>query len=158
VRVDAVPDHVYHGELVRVVPQADVQKNVLPVKVKITDPDSQLRPDMIAKVQFLKAAPEKKSAATSSKPAQQPGSGIGIAQTRAPLLLPESALQDIHGDSAAVWLAIANGTAVRREVKLGEKRGELREIRDGVQPPDRIIATRTEKLKPGMRVATQEEN
>lgn len=157
IRVDAVPDHVYHGELVRVVPQADVQKNVLPVKVRITDPDGELRPDMIAKVQFLKTAPRKSAKAAPSKVGQAPAVAQTASAGAALLALPESVLVDVQPGSASIWTATAAGNAQRRVIKIGEKRGELREVLDGLQPPDRVIASQLDQLKPGSKIHITEE-
>jgi multidrug efflux pump subunit AcrA (membrane-fusion protein) len=162
VRVDAVPDRVYHGELVRIVPQADVQKNVLPVKVKISDPDGRVRPDMIAKVQFMNA----------TAPASPPGKAVAVAPSKSDavvpastsaaagtggLYVPEAAISSVQGSDATVWTATAGGVAEPRKVKVGDKLGDLRAIAEGLQPPDRIIISQLDRLKPGMRISIQEE-
>lgn len=57
IRVEALPDRRFRGELINIVPQFDLQKNVLPVKVRVFDPDEALRPEMIARVEFFANQP-----------------------------------------------------------------------------------------------------
>src|SRR5690606_23611502 len=53
IRVEAMPDKVFRGGLTRVVHLADVQRNSLQVKVRILNPLPTLKPEMVARVQFL---------------------------------------------------------------------------------------------------------
>lgn len=77
IRVEALPDRRFRGELINIVPQFDLQKNVLPVKVRVYDPDEALRPEMIARVEFfatpsmkLSQAPAQPAAAFAEKPGE----------------------------------------------------------------------------------------
>lgn len=49
----AFPDRAYSGRLRQVIPTADRTKATVTVKVAITDPDANLKPEMSAKVTFL---------------------------------------------------------------------------------------------------------
>ncbi|MEL7472311.1 MAG: efflux RND transporter periplasmic adaptor subunit, partial [Planctomycetota bacterium] len=51
--VEALPDRVFKGEVLRTTHEADLQKNTLQMKVKIIDPDPILRPEMLSRVKFL---------------------------------------------------------------------------------------------------------
>ncbi len=51
--VEVLPNHVFRGEVTRVVHQADIAKNTVEVKVAINDPVPQLKPEMLARVRFL---------------------------------------------------------------------------------------------------------
>src|SRR5690606_29574462 len=72
IRVEALPDRVFRGEVVRIVHEADPVKNTLPVKVRILDPDPALKPEMIARLQFLAPAA---SPARVGRPAARAGTG-----------------------------------------------------------------------------------
>src|ERR1043165_676015 len=53
VSVEVLRDVVFDGEVTRVLHQADIQKNTLQVKVAIKNPRPELRPEMLARVQFI---------------------------------------------------------------------------------------------------------
>ncbi len=52
-RTDADVSKLYHGEVLRIDPEADIAKNTVSVKIKITDPDTYLFPDMVSQISFL---------------------------------------------------------------------------------------------------------
>jgi hypothetical protein len=100
----AVPGRTFHGEVIRLQREADILKNTLQVKVRITDPDPLLRPEMLVQARFLVAA--------------QPGTG-----TRPParVLVPSAA---VRGDSVFVYDPTGGGKATRVVVKVvGPARG-----------------------------------
>lgn len=53
VALEAVPGHVYHGSVSRIVPTADRTKATIPVNIRINDLDDKVLPDMSATVTFL---------------------------------------------------------------------------------------------------------
>src|SRR5207244_4507625 len=57
VKVDAYPNELFEGKVIRVDPQATVNQNVttIAVKVEITDPDIRLKPTMDADCEFITA-------------------------------------------------------------------------------------------------------
>jgi multidrug efflux pump subunit AcrA (membrane-fusion protein) len=48
-----MPDHVFKGEVSRIVGEADLQRNTLQAKVRILDPVDALRPEMLCRAEFL---------------------------------------------------------------------------------------------------------
>ena len=62
VKVDAYPNELFEGKVIRVDPQATVNQNVttIAVKVEITDPDIRLKPTMDADCEFITAKPRKR--------------------------------------------------------------------------------------------------
>jgi len=50
---EAFPDHVYRCAIAEISPEANRQKASVQVKVKVLDPDDNLRPEMSARVTFL---------------------------------------------------------------------------------------------------------
>jgi len=51
--VEVLPDRTFQGEVLIVTHEADVQKNTLQVKIRVKNPDSLLRPEMLTRVKFL---------------------------------------------------------------------------------------------------------
>lgn len=51
--VEILPDQTFKGEVIRIVHEADLQKNTLQAKVRILNPSPLLRPEMLARVKFL---------------------------------------------------------------------------------------------------------
>jgi HlyD family secretion protein len=99
IKVDAVPDRVYHGRLRQIVPTADRTKAVVQVKVTVDDADQRLVPDMSVTVTFL-------------------GSGVDRAAltARPKLFVPRGALREEGG---AAWVfKVVDGRLRRTEVAL----------------------------------------
>ncbi len=132
--VGVLPDRTFDGEITRVVHEADIQKNTLQVKVAITDPTIDLKPEMLARIRFLSTG---KSGATT-KPAQL-------------VFAPENLLQK-DGDRTTVWIA-ARGLAEQRTVEPGaSKQGGWVSITSGLQPGEQLIASDVASLHDGARI------
>lgn len=154
IRVEALPDMRFRGELVNIVPQFNLQKNVLPVKVRIYDPVAALRPEMIARVEFFA---EKTIDVVAEKPvaSEDPGAGdeagegspVDAARELASgnedyLVLPSDA---IFSDTAGqhVYIVDADSVARNRNVVAAAVDGGMSVVREGIRISDKII------LKPG---------
>jgi HlyD family secretion protein len=106
VTLDAFKDRSYKGEIAEMSPEANRQKATVQVKVQILQPDSYLRPEMNATVQF------------KAKPNQDQGA----ATKRTYVFVPTAALRDKDG-SKFVLLAI-KGKTLRRDVHVqGQRTG-----------------------------------
>ncbi len=106
VTLDAFKDRSYKGEIAEMSPEANRQKATVQVKVQILQPDSYLRPEMNATVQFKAKANDDKSTATK--------------QTF--VFVPTVALRD--QDGAKFVLLAFNGKALRRNVHVqGQRSG-----------------------------------
>jgi HlyD family secretion protein len=64
---DAYPDRVYNCRVDEISPEANRQKATIQVKVKLSQPDDFIRPDMNARVTFLETAAASKSASESDR-------------------------------------------------------------------------------------------
>lgn len=53
IRCSLLPDRIFTGQVTRITGEADVQRNTLQAKVRISDPVDQLRPEMLCRVEFL---------------------------------------------------------------------------------------------------------
>ena len=142
IRIESMPDRTFHGKLTRIVHEADIQRNTLPVKVGILDPDPALKPEMVVRVQFTEPARPKDESTTA-------GTTIPTA-----LFLPKS-LAEANAD--AVWIVNPEQRADKRPVKWGERTsGDLREVLEGITPTDKVIVTGSANLEPGARVAMED--
>jgi HlyD family secretion protein len=109
VTLDAFKDRSYKGEIAEMSPEANRQKATVQVKVQILKPDSYLRPEMNATVQF-KAKPGNNN--------EDKNAGL----KQASVFVPTAALRDKDGKKF-VLLAF-NGKALRRDVHVqGQRSG-----------------------------------
>ena len=129
--VGVLPDRTFRGVVTRVVPEADVAKNTLQVKVAIEDPSAELRPEMLARVRFV-ATP----AGSAGDSDGDPGSGH--------LLFAPEALIERDGDNAAAWVVDRSGggaVAARRRVEVGgARRDGWVSVASGLSAGDLLIA------------------
>ncbi len=136
--VDVLPDRVFSGTVTRVLYEANIQKNTLEVKVAITDPAPELRPEMLARVRFLARSDASKE------------------QTRQIVFAPAAAFHNTGGTTAAWVLADLEGDrgiARARTVRLGrtQTNGWV-EVLEGLQPGDLLITQFASDLKDQKRV------
>jgi len=130
------------GQVLQITSQANIQKNTLEVKVSLTSPPAEVRPEMLVTATFL--------APTSPEP--DPESG-----TSERMLVPRK-LVESTGDRATIWVAGPRGFAQHRTVSLGTAGTEhLVEVIEGLTPTDRLIVEGRESLAEGDRVAISED-
>jgi RND family efflux transporter MFP subunit len=136
---DARAGEPYVGELLRLVPRADIQKVTLQAHVRVLAPDGALRPEMLVQVRFLAAA----------APA-----GPGAAPDM--VLFPARLLLRSDGEERnAVWVVDSDGRAQSREVRLGARHGDLVEARAGLNLSDKLVDEGRAGLAEGRRLAVR---
>jgi HlyD family secretion protein len=138
VTTDAFPDRKYDGFIKEISPEANRQKATVQVKVKISRPDSYLRPEMNASVAF--AADEK-----MAEKAANPGSA-GDAAAKPVVIVPAAALRD-----GSVFLLL-DGKALRRAVKTGAASTQGVRIDQGLVGGEDLITNPPPGLKDGDKV------
>jgi RND family efflux transporter MFP subunit len=132
VTLDAFKDRSYKGEIAEMSPEANRQKATVQVKVQILKPDSYLRPEMNAAVQF-KAKPNDQN--TGTKPTY--------------VLVPTAALRDKDGKKF-VLLAF-NGKALRRDVHVqGQRSGGY--LVDSLVGGESVITAGPADLQDGQKI------
>jgi HlyD family secretion protein len=134
VTADAYPDRRYDGFIEEISPEANRQKATVQVKVKITNPDDFLRPEMNASVAFL------------SEPV---ATGAPAEGARPVVFVPPTAVRD-----GAVFVYL-NGKAVRKPVRVAGSTQQGLRIEDGLIGGEDIIVNPPENLKDGARVKRQ---
>ena len=117
--VDVLPDTTFNGHVTRLVHQADIGKNTLQVKVAIDNPSPLLKPDMLARVKFLR--PDSHTTAD------------GSSDSSFLVFAPMYAIQG-SGRTASAWLVTAGDSTVRRQANraipsVAARRSRARPIR-----------------------------
>ncbi len=135
IRVDAVPDHEYTGNLRQIVPTADRQRAVVQVKVTIDDWDERLVPDMSCTVTFL-----------------QEGTDQAALEAAPKILIPVTAVLTEGGRSYA-WV-VRDGTLVRSPIDLGLEQDNDFEVLSGLSGGETVVQRPSAELADGMRVRT----
>ena len=133
VTLDAFKDRSYKGEIAEMSPEANRQKATVQVKVQILQPDSYLRPEMNASVQFKAQANAENNAGTHPTY----------------VLVPTAALRDKDGKKF-VLLAF-NGKALRREVHVqGQRQGGY--LVDALVGGENVITASPADLQDGQKI------
>src|SRR5947209_4826183 len=127
VTTDAYPDRKYDGYIYEISPEANRQKATVQVKVKITQPDEYLRPEMNSSVAFI-------SDQNPETPAGRPA-----------LYVPPTAVRD-----GAVFV-LAGGRAVKRNVRTAGSNSQGVRIEQGLIGGEDVIVNPPADLKPGAR-------
>jgi RND family efflux transporter MFP subunit len=131
IQLDALPGVRFRGRLLRMVPTVDRAKATVMAKIRFTELDPRVLPEMSAKVSFL---------------SQEMPEGERVART---VLQPAAIVQRNGKDVAFV---IKGDRVAQVAVETGAKIGELVEIRSGVAAGDRVVMRPSEKLHDGARV------
>jgi len=120
VRCNLLPDRIFEGEVTRITGEADLQRNTLQAKVRITAPDDRLRPEMLCRVEFLDTA----------SPSGSTGEATSVA-----VYIPDNALRE-----GAVWVCDPDTKrASRRQVVSSGSRENLHRIDQGILPGEWVI-------------------
>jgi RND family efflux transporter MFP subunit len=134
ITLDAYPEHHYPAYVDKIVPTADRAKATVMVKIKFKSYDGRVLPEMSAKIAFL------------------PQNVGDLAALIKPVLtLPASAVAGRNGRQ--VVYQIQDGKAVEVPVTVGQRLGNLVEIKSGLKAGDKVIARADERVKAGARVA-----
>jgi HlyD family secretion protein len=133
VTLDAFKDRSYKGEIAEMSPEANRQKATVQVKVQILQPDSYLRPEMNATVQFKAKLNDERA----------------VGGKRSFVFVPTAALRDKDGKKF-VMLAF-NGKALRREVRVqGQRSGGY--LVDSLVGGESVITAGPTDLQDGQKI------
>lgn len=105
---------VLHGTVAMLGDTVDPQTRTLPVRIVVQNIGTSLRPGMFATAAIDEGA------------------------TRQALFVPEGAVQDVNGFKA-VFVATGNSDFSVRAVRLGEHKGDMVEVLEGLSAADRIV-------------------
>lgn len=133
---EAYPNLRFTGFIEEIAPEANRAKSTVQVKVKVENPNEQLRPEMNARVNFL-----------SDK---APTNG---AQTIARVLVPKAAV--VKKDNGAFVFVVKGNRVEQRTIRTGEESGDAYVVLDGLSGNESVAVTEVEKLRDGNRVKVQ---
>jgi HlyD family secretion protein len=141
VTTDAFPDRKYDGFIKEISPEANRQKATVQIKVKISQPDSYLRPEMNASVAFAAEEKSAKKNAGAGNPANP-----GDSAARPVVMVPAAALRD-----GSVFVLL-DGKALRRAVKTGATSTQGVQVEQGLVGGEDLILNPPPGLKDGDKV------
>jgi len=133
---DAFPNLRYNGFIAEIAPEANRAKSTVQIKVKVDNPNAQLRPEMNARVNFL-----------SDKPA--PNQTQAIAR----VLVPKLAV--VKKDGASFVFVVKNNKVEQRTIRIGDEQGDAYFVLDGLSGNESVATSGVEKLRDGDRVKIQ---
>jgi len=133
---DAVPSQEFKGKVTAINSMVDAVTRNVTVQATVQNPDHVLRPGMFGKVEV--ELPEK------HKTLVVPGSAISYAPFGNSVFVIEKKKDEKTGKEAE--------TIRQQFVRVGEARGDLVAITDGLKPNERVVSTGVFKLRNGMPV------
>ena len=122
----------YTGFIAEIAPEANRAKATVQVKVKVENPDAQLRPEMNARVNFLGSA---KSGAAPAAPR---------------VLVPKAAV--VRKDGSDFVFVVRGNKVEQRSVRLGNEAGEFYYVFEGLSGGEQIATVGADKLRDGDRI------
>ncbi len=133
---EAFPNLRFGGFIEEIAPEANRAKSTVQVKVKVENPNEQLRPEMNARVNFL-----------SDKVASSESRSV------ARVLVPKTAV--VKRDNSA-FVFVVKGTRVeQRTIRTGEESGDAYIVLDGLSGNESVAVAGIDKLRDGDRVRVQ---
>jgi HlyD family secretion protein len=133
---EAFPNLKYTGYIAEIAPEANRAKATVQVKVKVENPDEQLRPEMNARVNFL----------------AEPKSG-GSTQSASRALVPKEAV--VLKDGSAFVFVIKGQRVEQRSVRLSDEVSGFFPVLEGLSGGESVATTGADKLRDGDRVKIQ---
>ncbi|MCI0489862.1 MAG: efflux RND transporter periplasmic adaptor subunit [Blastocatellia bacterium] len=130
---EAFPSLRYSGFIEEIAPEANRAKATVQIKVKVENPDEQLRPEMNARVNFL----------ADQKPA-------GEQQSVSRALVPKAAV--VQKDEAAFVFVVKGDRVEQRVIRLGQESGDSYYVLEGLGGGETVVTEGAEKLSDGSRI------
>ena len=133
--LDAYPDWKIPAEVIAIVPTADRQKATVRVRIGFVERDERVLRDMGVKVAFLEDSSQTEDSL----------------QVKRVVYIPTAALNTDSGGNF-VWI-VRDETAVRREIRVGERSSRGVQVMSGVASGDRVVTEARAPLESGARIA-----
>jgi len=141
ISTELLPDTRFTGEITRIMGEADLQRNTLQAKVRLHEPDTRLRPEMLVRAAFHPGGS-----------ADTPAAHNGLTSQRLTLFVPTASLFERSQESARVW-SFERGRARLRILTLGsEKREGHTQVIKGLKPGDQVVLPPFDELKENQRI------
>ena len=133
---EAYPNLRFTGFIEEIAPEANRAKSTVQVKVKVENPNEQLRPEMNARVNFL----SDKAPASESK-------------SVARVLVPKTAV--VKQDNSSFVFVVKGNKVEQRTIRTGEESGDAYVVLDGLSGNESVAVAGVDKLRDGDRVKVQ---
>lgn len=130
---EAYPNLRYSGYIEEIAPEANRAKATIQVKVKVENPDEQLRPEMNARVNFL-----------ASESTDREGGSLGR------ILVPKTAV--VRKDNSAFVFVVKGDRVEQRAIRTGVEIGNDFHILEGLSGGETVAVAGIDKLRDGDRV------
>ena len=130
---EAFPNMRYTGFIVEIAPEANRAKATVQVKVKVENPDEQLRPEMNARVNFL---------------AEETPRVAGVSTSR--VLVPKSAV--VRRDESDFVFVLKGGRVEQRVIRRGDETADSYYVLEGLTGGESVATSGAESLRDGDRV------
>lgn len=138
ISVSAVPEKHYQGRLSRIIPMGDRTRGTIKVRVKITDPDEHLFPELVATVHFLPDAA-----------LNNPNAGKTF------LFVPKGAIVEEAGHTF-VWTLGPDRVARRQAVEVAVTNDDLARVEKGLGRGTNVVLEPPKTLREGQVVEVEE--
>jgi HlyD family secretion protein len=133
---EAYPNLSFTGFIEEIAPEANRAKSTVQIKVKVENPNAQLRPEMNARVNFLSDKP----ASTDNKPVAR-------------VLVPKNAV--VKTDNSSHVFVVKGNKVEQRTIRTGEEQGDAYVVLDGLSGNETVAIAGVDKLRDGDRVKVQ---
>ena len=133
---EAYPNLRYNGFIEEIAPEANRAKSTIQVKVKVENPNQQLRPEMNARVNFL-----------AENTAGNQNNSLGR------VLVPKQAV--VQKDNSAFVFVVKGDKVEQRTIRAGEAIGEEYLVLEGLSGNESVAVAGVDKLRDGDRVKIQ---
>lgn len=133
---EAYPNLRFTGFIEEIAPEANRAKSTVQVKVKVENPNEQLRPEMNARVNFL----SDKAPTTENK-------------SVARVLVPKTAV--VKKDNNSFVFVVKGNRVEQRTIRTGEESGDAFVVLEGLSGNESVAVTAIDKLRDGDRVKVQ---
>ncbi len=133
---EAYPNLRFTGFIEEIAPEANRAKSTVQVKVKVENPNEQLRPEMNARVNFL----------SDKAPANE-------GQTIARVLVPKNAVT--KRDNSSFVFVVKGNRVEQRTIRTGEESGDAYVVLDGLSGNETVAVSGVDNLRDGDRVKVQ---
>ncbi|HET9531867.1 MAG TPA: efflux RND transporter periplasmic adaptor subunit [Blastocatellia bacterium] len=130
---EAFPRLRYTGYIYEIAPEANRAKATVQVKVKVENPDDQLRPEMNARVNFLADADSAETGAANNR-----------------VLVPR--LSVVRRDSSDFVFVIKGSRVEQRVIRRGEESGDYYYVLEGLSGGEVVVTDGANQLQDGDRV------
>ena len=133
---DAYPNLRFTGFIEEIAPEANRAKSTVQVKVKVENPNEQLRPEMNARVNFL----------SDKAPANESTSVARV-------FVPKAAV--VKRDNSSFVFVVKGNRVEQRTIRTGDESSDAFLVLDGLSGNEQVATTGVEKLSDGARVKVQ---